>query len=262
MNATVVAGGRIQGIFAEQEGVTVKAMLALNGKSLLERTMEPFRECTLVGKICVVGPRDVEAIARRAGADRFVDEGSTGIDNVMRGIDALGAQGRVLCSASDLPFLRTEDIENMIRLTPRDAQLSYAVFSRVEWQASFRGGHSTFIPFSDGEFTGGCVFVLDAALLRRIEPVLQRAFAARKSVTGMAKLFGPTLTLRLIVGRSIHRSLGPSTDSVRRRTESMLGCKCAVVRGCSPRLAADVDDLDDWHAARRASAGLAEAAVA
>ena len=256
MDAIVTAGGRIHGAWAEMEGVAVKAMLELDGATLLERTLEAVRGCRLVDRICVVGPREVEPTALRAGADLFAEEGETGIDNLLRGVNTLGAPGQVLCSASDLPFIRPSDIEDAIRLTPPDAELSYLVFSRREWEESFSSDGCFFVPLSDGEFTGGCVFVLDAGLLKRIEPVLQKAFSVRKSMTGMAGLFGPALVLRFILGRCVHRSLGPSTADLCRRTEVMLHCKSAVVRGCSPRLAADVDDQADWNAVRAASARL------
>ncbi|MBP6965289.1 MAG: nucleotidyltransferase family protein [Armatimonadetes bacterium] len=261
MDAVVIAGGRIHGELVDREGVGVKALLNVNSSSLLERAVAALRATSGIGRICVVGPREVEGIARGAGADLFADEGATGIDNIMRGLDALGARGHVLCAASDLPFVRPGDIEKLIESTPPEAQLGYAIFSRGEFEALFPGGSELFAPLSDGDFRGGSIVVLDADLLRAIEPVLQRAFAARKSVSGMARLFGPVLFLRIVLGRFVYRPIGPSSEDVRRRAEHMLSCGCAIVRGCSPRLAADVDDLEDWNALQHAFSGLSDAAI-
>jgi molybdopterin-guanine dinucleotide biosynthesis protein A len=250
MDAIVLAGGRIRGALADQEGASVKALLRLDGRTLLERTLSGLRGSRRVERVCVVGPDEARDVALRSGADLFVPEGGTGIDNLLRGMDELGADGRVLCCASDLPLITADDIDDLIARTPPDAQLGYVAFSRSEWQAAFPGGHSSFIPFSDGDFAGSGALVLDAALLRRIEPIVQKAFELRKSAAGMAGLFGVGLTLRFLLGLKVHRSLGPSTESVRRRTERLLGCRCAIVRGCSPRLMADVDDLDDWRYVR------------
>ena len=250
MDAIVLAGGRIKGALAEQEGVTAKALLRLDGRTLLERTLAALRGSRRVERVCVVGPDEARDVASRSGADLFVPEGKTGIDNLMRGLDELGAQGRILCCASDLPLITADDIDDLIARTPLEAQLAYVAFSRPEWQAAFPGGHSSFIPFSDGDFAGSGAFVLDAGLVRRIEPIVQKAFEMRKSAAGMAGLFGLGLALRFLLGHKVHRSLGPSTDSVRRRAEALLGCRCAIVRGCSPSLAADVDDLDDWRYVR------------
>jgi len=251
MDAIVTAGGRIAGEFAAREGLTIKALLRLNGKTLLERTLCAIRGSHHVDRICVVGPWELEVLARKAGADLFVDEGITGMDNLISGIKALEAQGPVLCAASDLPFLRPEDVDDVVDRTPRDAQLGYVVLTRQQWDAVFPGAYAMFVPFSDGQFTGGCVHVLDAGVLRRIEPMAQRAFAARRSAVGMAGLLGVGLTLRLLCGLCLGHRLGPSTEDARRRAESVLGCRCAIVRGCSPHVAADVDSWEDWQYACR-----------
>jgi hypothetical protein len=120
------------------------------------------------------------------------------------------------------------------------------VVTRREWEAEFPGARATFYRLADGEFGGGGVFVLDSGALRRIEPMLQRAFAGRKSLLGMAAVLGSPLTVRCVLGHVIHSRFGPSTDQIRGRVEMLSGCRCAVVRGCSPRVKADVDDQEDW----------------
>lgn len=248
MDAVVTAGGRLQGAFAQEEGVTIKTLLTLGGKTLLERTLGALRESRSVERLCVVGPKEVEALARQCGVDLFVEESKTGIDNLLRGIEALQAEDRILCSASDLPFLRPADVDEVVERTPQEAQLSYVVSTRQEWEAAFpKSPDPFFVRLSDGEFTGGCVYVLHAPRLRSIEPLLQQAFKARKSQTGMARLLGARLTLKFLLGRFLHPRLGPSTDDLRRKVECLLGCSCAVVRGCSPRVAADVDRHQDWQ---------------
>jgi GTP:adenosylcobinamide-phosphate guanylyltransferase len=246
MDAIVTAGGRIAGSFAAQEGVTIKALLRLNGQTLLERTLAAVRRSRHVDRLCVVGPWELEALAKNAGADLFVDEGITGIDNLIAAARALHARGPVLCSASDLPFIRPEDVDTVIELSPSEAAVSYSIIRREEWEAMFPGAHAMFVPLSDGVFTGGCIHIIDADALQRMEALLQRAFSARKSQTGMARLLGVGLTMRLLAGRHLHPRLAPSTEAARRRAETLVGCRCAIVHGCSPRIAADVDDLEDW----------------
>jgi CTP:molybdopterin cytidylyltransferase MocA len=258
MDAIVTAGGRIGGDFAQREGVTIKALLALNGTTLLERALRAIRESRHIERVCVVGPWEVEGLARQAGADLFVEEQGSGIDNLLRGLDALAPQDRILCSASDLPFVRGEDVDRIAELSLPEAMVNYAIISRPEWETMFPGARAMFVPLSDGVFTGGCMHVLDVALVRRIEPMLQRTFQARKSQTGMARLLGPGLVLRLLAGRYLHPRLGPSTEQARRRAESLLGCRCAILRGCSPRIAADVDDWEDWQYVRENARRLSE----
>lgn len=227
--------------------------VALDGRTLLERTLGALRESRHVECLCVAGPPELEAAARAAGADLFVRERVTGIDNLMAGVEALQARRKVLCAASDLPFVRPNDVDEVIERTPADAALTYTAFTRQEWEAEFPGSPATYIAFAEGEFTGGCAHVHDAVALLAIEPVLQRMFAARKSPVGMARVLGPRLLLRMLASHVLRLGPGPSTEDARRRAERITGVPCAVVRGCSPRLAADVDNPDDWAYARRLS---------
>lgn len=253
MDGIITAGGRLKGAFARQVGVSIKALMLLEGKTLLERTVSAMRGSRFIERVCVIGPAEVEAPARAAGADLFVLERTTGIDNMLAGIEALQSQGRVIQSASDLPFLTAGDIDDVAQKTPPDACLSYVVLERSEVEAEIDAPHATYIRFRDGEFTGGSVFALDAPTLRRIEPVLQRAFAARKSQVGMVRLLGPSLTLRMLLGQVVRGCL-PTTEDARRRVEQLIGCPCALVRGCSTGVARDVDNAEDWEDVQRIAA--------
>lgn len=256
MDAIVTAGGRIDGEFALDAGATIKALLALDGRTLLERTLDALRESRHVERLCVVGPPELEGAARAAGADLFVRERITGIDNLMAGVEALQARGKVVCAASDLPFVQAGDVDEVIERTPEDAALTYTAFTRQEWEAEFPDSPATYIGFAEGEFTGGCVHVHDAVALLAIEPVLQRMFAARKSPVRMARVLGPRLLLRMLASQMLRFGPVPSTEDARRRAEQITGVSCAVVRGCSPRLAADVDTAADWAYMRRLNEGF------
>ncbi len=251
MDAIITAGGRIGGEFARQEGVTIKALLSLGSTTLLERTVGALRGSRHVERLCVVGPPEVEGPARAAGADAFALERTTGIDNLMAGLDALQARGRVLCAASDLPLVSASDVDDVVERTPAGAGLTYPVFTRDEWESAFPGSPATFITFADGEFTGSCVHVHDAAALRAIEPVLQRMFAARKSQVAMARILGAGLVVRMLAAHVLRLCARPSTEDARRRAEHLTGVPCALVRGCSPRIAADVDHASDWEYVKR-----------
>ncbi|MBI3948758.1 MAG: nucleotidyltransferase family protein [Armatimonadetes bacterium] len=255
MDAIVTAGGRIDGAFARETGTIIKALLPIAGSTLLARALAALRGSARIRRICVVGPPEVEPTALAAGADRFVPERATGIDNLLLGIEALAAEGPVVCSASDLPFLSADAVEELIERTPADAGLTYVAVTRAEWEQAFPDSpHGFYVPLADGEFTGGCVHVQNAGALRRIEPLVQRAFAARKSQVAMARLLGAGPLLRLVAGFLVSRRLAPSSEGLCRRVEALAGCRCAVVRGCRPTLAADVDSLADWRYACRVAA--------
>ncbi|HIE50730.1 MAG TPA: hypothetical protein EYP85_03145 [Armatimonadetes bacterium] len=247
MDVVITAGGRIGGTFAAAEGVTVKALLSLQGRTLLERVLTAFRHSPASERIVVVGPPEVEGVASRAGADRFVPEGETGLDNVLRGLQALSAGGKVILSTSDLPLLAGADVEGFLARVPETALVGYAVYRREEFARAFPQRKTQYVSLADGDFVGGCVFLVDADLIRRMEPLLQAGFARRKSPTALMHLAGWRVTSKFLLSRVLGRRFAPSSGELQQRAEALLKGKCVLVHGASPHLALDVDTYEDWQ---------------
>jgi hypothetical protein len=81
-----------------------------------------------------------------------------------------------------------------------------------------------------------------------IEPLRSwatRFFAARKSKVGMARLLGPALLLRFVLGKL-------TIDAIERKAIRTLGMQVAAVRDAAPELCYDVDTLPEYLYAREA----------
>ena len=50
------AGGRITGDFAKMAGTEVKALISLDGQTILKRTIEALQATKRVGRLVVIGP--------------------------------------------------------------------------------------------------------------------------------------------------------------------------------------------------------------
>ena len=103
------AGGRISGDYARAAGTEIKALISFGGVTVLERTIAALRATNRANRIAVIGPREIENHAATRAADLFAEEGTSGPDNVFRGLEKLGYDSnnhaRVLAVTTDLPFL-------------------------------------------------------------------------------------------------------------------------------------------------------------
>src|SRR5690242_13052846 len=117
--AFITAGGRLKGELAERVGSDLKALIPVGGVSVLGRIIQVLRATEGDGASVEVGPQGaLEAMAREAGADAVLPEGTGAIDNLIRGFEAyrdVVGDGQALFVASDLPFLETEAISGFLK---------------------------------------------------------------------------------------------------------------------------------------------------
>jgi hypothetical protein len=242
LDIVLPAGGRISGDFARVAGVEVKALIMLGGETLLKRTIDALRVCDRIGSVIVVGPPEALAEADRCGADAVVPEGSSGPDNIFRGLDV--ARGdRALIGATDMPFLSAQVINGFLDMCPPDADLAVPIIRREAFEAEFPGFPRQDTRLRDGFYRIGGLFMVNLPTLRRIRPRFEAAFAARTSDWQMAKLVGPAIALRFLSHR-----LG--VEHVIARANRILNCRGLAVRGAPPSLALDIDQQDEYEHAR------------
>jgi GTP:adenosylcobinamide-phosphate guanylyltransferase len=253
MDAVILACGEAKGALARRENVRYRTLLTLRGTTLVERVIRAVRACPEVDRVCVVGPPELEPLARQAGAEFFrsAAPADSAIASMLRASEILGSRGCVLCIASDLPFLTSQDVSDVVRRAPVDAHFTVTVCKRRDFQTMYPQGHATFHRFREGWFAGGGLYLLNIAALGRVAPLAEAAFAARKHPLLLARLVGWKLVLHLAAAPLLPRVCRPSLVRLRRLVERRLGHACAVMRSCSPRIAADVDDWADWRFAQR-----------
>ncbi|MBC8101287.1 MAG: NTP transferase domain-containing protein, partial [Cytophagales bacterium] len=107
----VTAGGRISGPFALAAGTTIKALVSMGGDTLLDRVLKALWESGRVqGPVVVVGP---VAVAELGSGATLVEEGETGPQNMVRGLQTLSPtqqKGWALLCTCDLPLLSGESV--------------------------------------------------------------------------------------------------------------------------------------------------------
>ncbi|HZT43769.1 MAG TPA: nucleotidyltransferase family protein, partial [Chthonomonadaceae bacterium] len=191
IDAVLPAGGRISGAFAREAGAEIKALIRLEGRTLLRRMIEALRATGRIGRIVVIGPEEALIEAQACGADAAISEGATGPENIYRGLEWLRAQepappSRVLILTTDLPFITPEAIIAFLDSCSPDADIAIPIVTREAFEARFPGTESIYTHLRDGAFTLGCAFLVSLETVLRCRPQVEGAFQARKSQWQMA----------------------------------------------------------------------------
>jgi GTP:adenosylcobinamide-phosphate guanylyltransferase len=243
-DAILPAGGEIDPAFADKVGTNNKALIELGGKPMVARVVQALRDSGRVRRIAVIGPAEVQEVAKAHGADLVLEQGLTGPDNIMNGLAALQAgpepPHKVVVATSDLPFLTPDLVRRFIDSCPTDTDICLPLVTKAEYQARFPNSTATFIPLADGVWTAGCLYLLDTQALLRAKPHIDRIFAVRKSKLGMAKLLGPGFLLKFLTKKL-------AVPDIETKIRSLLDCSGRAIPGSAPELAFDIDYLDDYE---------------
>jgi len=227
-----------------ETGTEIKALIALDGRTLLERTIATLRATGRVERIVVIGPREVVEHPGARAADAALMEAGSGPANILRGMEWLpgagGGSERTLVITTDLPFLTPSAVTGFLDACPPQADICLPLTRRAEFEGRFPGLAIEYVRLRDGEWTMGCAFLVNPAAIARNRQMIEHAFAGRKRQLAMVRLLGPLFILRFLF-----RRLGVA--DIERRCVQLLGCTAAGVPGCAPELVLDIDGPQDYH---------------
>jgi hypothetical protein len=181
--------------------------------------------------------------------DGDVQEGKSGPDNILRGLDWLQLQPDsvtpyILTVTTDLPFLTSAAILEFLARCPPDVDVAVPVVTQAAFEAHYPGLANEFTRLREGAFSPGGVMRIHAETLMRSRPIVERLFAARKSPLQMAKVVGAGILWRYVLGRL-------SVDHLIARARTLVDCSGAAVFDSPPELAYDIDLPEEYAYARR-----------
>jgi GTP:adenosylcobinamide-phosphate guanylyltransferase len=231
LSAIVLAGGGPEPRVAP--GLPGKAFLEMGGRPIIQRVLDALRGCAAVERIAVVGP--VDALAPLAGPDvQLVPEQASMVQNIEAGVARLGASGRVLTVASDLPLLTAETVAGFLDRCPPDADVCYPIIPQAAVDRRYPGARKTYVKVADGTFCGGSVLLFSSGVIDRVRPLVEQIIAARKKPWMLAQLFGWAMVMKLASGRL-------TIAEMEARALEITGLRGRAVVVESPELALDVD---------------------
>ncbi|WP_374405484.1 NTP transferase domain-containing protein [Pelagerythrobacter sp.] len=241
MNALVLAGTRPGGDpFAWQAGVAHKALIELDGIPMLARVVAALRESgvTQVAVSCDEGP--VAHLAREL--DCLVIPPAKGPSgSVAAAFEALGAP--LLVTTADHALLRAEWVEELVRATPADSDVSLMLARRETIEAAVPGSQRTYLRFADGHWSGCNLFYLRTPAAARALALWQQVEADRKRPWRIVARLGPGMLLAYLAGRlTLAAGIG--------RLAGRIGLRATVVPASDGRAAVDVDKPSDLETVR------------
>lgn len=250
LNVVVLAGGRNSAAMESATGATNRAMIELDGETMLSRVVNALCAAEMASDIFVVG--DVPADRRYA----VVAGGETLLENLFAGLRAANADGKecpTLVSTSDIPFLTAASVDFFLResLAAR-GDFCYPIIPIALCRDHFPEMKRTTLKLREGVFTGGNMMVLNAKFLFAHEATITRAFAARKSVFKIGRMLGYGLLARIIAAQVIAPRL-LTVPSLEAGVSRLIGGGCLARAIVTPyaEVGTDIDHPEDIAVANR-----------
>jgi molybdopterin-guanine dinucleotide biosynthesis protein A len=237
-DAVVLAGGRIKGNYARVTGQTIKALIEINGETCLSTALNALQGSKYINRIIVVGPQEVGA--RLNEPIQFIQEGSSGEENIFLGANAIQYSGKFIICCSDMPFIQNREVDEFIELCPEDTIANYPIFKKEQIERAYPDVIREYVYLNDGAYTGGNLFLVHTNLFTKYRELIVAVFRARKSQIRMCRLLG----LPFIV-KFLFRQL--SVADIENKVGEILDGKVNAIPNASPNLGFDIDLLREYN---------------
>ncbi len=240
-NALILAGTRPGGDpFARELGIAHKALIEMEGKTLLERVIGSLRASGMKRVIVSAAEGPVAQLARDLGAEVMAPRaGPSG--SVAAAFDHLGAP--LVVTTSDHALLRPEWVRELVDSTPPNADVSVMLAERGVVEAAMPETRRTYLRFADGRWSGCNLFYLQTPNARSAIDTWAMVEADRKRPWRIAARLGPLTLLAMLLGRL---TMSEGLAKLGRRID----VEAALVPASNGLAAVDVDKLADLEAVR------------
>lgn len=237
MPAAVVLAGSRGGTdpLTDYAGVSDKALIELQGQTMLARVLGALRHAGVVNAIVAANAPAVAAEAAQHGAG-MVPAAAGPSASTANALAALGAP--LLVTTGDHALLRAEWVRDFVANVPTGADVAVLLARRESVERAAPGSRRTYLRFADGDWSGCNLFLLATPKAEAAVRLWQAVERDRKRPWRIVGRLGPGLLLRYLIGRL---SLAEAVAALGRRA----GVVAAVVE-CPDGLAAvDVDKPSD-----------------
>lgn len=246
VDAVVLGGGDAGALGAS---VPYKGALPVAGRSMVEWVVDALRVSACVRYVAVVVPSATGIGPWADRVEKIVIHDDGPVANLLAGVDSFGYEHRILALAADLPLVSAESIDGFMEACgDLRHDFYYPVIERTEAEAAYEGVRRTYMRLREGTYTGGNLVVLNPHALRANRVLAERAFEARKSPVGLARILGVRFVLRLVTRRLTIRAM-------EEKVGRLIGGSAKAVPTTLVDLAMDVDKPSDLEIVERVIRG-------
>lgn len=223
---------------AEATGAPRKALVPIAGKPMIWHVAQALRQAHQIRDMVVVG----------IGADEGIDLGTPVtfepnhagmLDNVYAGLNAVRQihpdAEMVMISSADIPLLTPEVVDWFITTCQQtEHDVYYAIIEKSVMETAFPESKRSYVPFREGRFCGGDLFMVRLAVANQNEALVREAMDRRKSAFRQAQLLGFGTLLKFV----FRRMTIPDAESVASR---LFGARGRAVISPYATIGMDVD---------------------
>lgn len=234
--ALVLAGSR-GGVdpVADHAGVPHKALIVLDGETLLARVVDALRQAG--AERIVVSSNDTAVRAHAGGLGAEIIDAAAGPSmSVHAAIAAIGTP--LLVTTADHALLRPEWIKRFRADIPSDVDVVALLARRAVIETAAPGTRRTYLRFADGDWSGCNLFYFATPQSIAAVDLWRQVEADRKQPWRIARRLGIGTTLRYLTRRLRQRD---ALDRLGR----LAGVRAAAVETPFGLAALDVDTPDD-----------------
>lgn len=239
MDALVLAGGPFDDLAAHTPHAPNKAFVEIAGVTLVERTLRALRDAKSIGRIIVVAPPSAHTHPAVALADELRPDGVHIRESLHSGLADLDSNAAILVSASDLPILTPEAIDDYVaRALATGADLTYGCIEKRVHMAKYPEAPHTWARLRDGTYCGTGFVTLRPRVWPALEQVIERLGEARKNPVKLASLFGWRVLWRFALRRL-------TIAQAEARASYVIGAKVRAVVSPYAEIGINVDRVSD-----------------
>lgn len=247
VTAVVLAGGQSKPELVAATGVTNRALLQIEGETMLTRVVRALRESGVIGQIVVVGN-----LTPPEGCQALPDTGDF-VENVLQAASFVPEEKYILYATADIPFLTPPAVKDFVmRGLQSGADMCYPIIPLELCCQRFPDMPRTALSLREGTFTGGNLLLIRAGTVRKQADLMRQAFAFRKSVWALGKILGAGIIIRVILARLISPGL-LSIEHIKRRVQRLMNATAQEIITEYAEIGVDIDKVE--HLQKLAEAG-------
>jgi GTP:adenosylcobinamide-phosphate guanylyltransferase len=240
MDCIITAGG-LPGpddpIYSYTQGQS-KALLDMNGRTMLERVVDALQGSRHVDEIVVVGLGHDHGQQFRRPVHHVPDNGGL-FSNVLAGINWVRQNrepaGHVLICSGDVPAITADHIDDHIQACqPLDKAIYYTFATRQVIEERFPHSNRTYVKLKGLEIAGGDLVIADPTVADHNQELWNALAEGRKHAWKLARTVGFYFLLKLLL-----RQL--RLEDIENKAASIIGRPTKVIMTPHAELAMDVD---------------------
>lgn len=239
LDVVLLAGSANSGPMRECSNETNEAMIKIDTKPMISYVADALIGSRFIDKIVIVGPKELNEVFTEKSIT-IMEPGNTAVSNLVKGLKLVDAGRKVLVSTCDIPLLTTKAVDELISMcTDKDVDLFYPIVPMETVFKKFPDIKRTSVNLSDGNFTGGNLFIINPGAVDSCVPKIEQFVSFRKSPIKLCRLLGMKFVFKFLFNRL-------SISEIEKKVSELLGIKGRAVITFSPEIGVDVDKPSDY----------------